>query len=201
MNIWAVGRNYGAHAKELGNDVPTTPLVFLKAGSTAVAEGPVDLASKLSQDIHHEVEIALRFGPHRDGHGHLFFEAAGLALDLTARDIQTRLKNAGQPWTLAKSFRESCPLSRFVSLPQQTPDFQFLLTVNGETRQSGDTRDMVFSFETMRRYVQENFPVEPGDVLLTGTPSGVARLQAGDRAKASFRSSLGHELVAEWVFR
>lgn len=199
-NIWAVGRNYGAHAKEMGAAVPTTPMIFLKSGDTATSEGYVDLP-KFSRDVHHEVEIAMRFGSRLDGHGHLLFESLALALDLTARDIQAELKALSHPWTLAKSFIQSCPISQFIPVPDKLPTFDFELKVNGSLRQRGSSRDMIFDFETLRRYVQDRFPVQPGDLLLTGTPEGVAKLSSGDVATAALRSTTGHELTAEWLFR
>lgn len=213
-NIWAVGRNYKAHAKEMGAAVPTKPMIFLKAGSTATFQRDVPLFSA-SKDIHHELEIALRFGATADSEGRLTFDGAAIALDLTARDIQAELKANAHPWTLAKSFRKSCPLSSMIALPanesgastkeiqseSNVPHFKFELKVNGETRQRGDTRDMIFDFETLRRYVCDHFPVEPGDLLLTGTPEGVAALKPGDTATASCESADGHKVSMEWVFR
>lgn len=199
MNIWAVGRNYHDHAKELGNEVPKQPMVFLKSGSSLV-QGPLCELWQGSVDIHHEIEIALRFAGELKSRD-LHFDAAALALDLTARDHQTRLKAQGHPWTLAKSFRGSCPVGDFVEVPAKVPHFEFEFSVNGEVRQRGSTKDMVFDFDVLRRYVLENFPVEPGDLLLTGTPAGVSRINKGDRAQAWFRSDSGHEARQSWTFR
>lgn len=199
-NIWAVGRNYRDHAKEMGAAVPTKPMIFLKAGSTATVSRDVPLFTG-SKDIHHEVEIALRFGSTPDANGKLLFDGAAVALDLTARDLQAEAKKGGLPWTLAKSFRHSCPISAMVAISNQVPHFKFELEVNGEKRQKGDTNDMIFDFETLRLYVQENFPVEPGDLLLTGTPEGVAALKAGDKVAAWFESSANHKVRMEWIFR
>ena len=195
-------RRGAAHAKEMGASVPDKPMIFLKAGSTATVLRDIPLFHG-SKDIHHELEIALRFGSTPDASGRLQFDGAAIAIDLTARDIQAELKKNSHPWTLAKSFKYSCPISAFASLPAEIPHFKFELKVNGETRQSGDTHDMVFDFETLRAYVCENFPVEPGDLLLTGTPSGVAALKAGDKATAWFESvNGGHQKVSmEWNFR
>ncbi|CAN5682114.1 fumarylacetoacetate hydrolase family protein [soil metagenome] len=199
-NIWAVGRNYAAHAKELGNTVPAKPMIFLKAGSSATLLRDIPLWSG-SKDIHHELEIALRFGNVPDANGKLQFDGAAVGLDLTARDIQTDLKANSYPWTLSKSFRHSCPISAMVAIPAKVPHFKFELIVNGDVRQKGDTHDMIFDFEALRNYVFDNFPVEPGDLLLTGTPEGVAALNPGDKASASFQSDGGHEVRMEWDFR
>jgi acylpyruvate hydrolase len=181
QNIWAVGRNYGEHAKELGNQVPEAsqdPMIFLKAGSSVVAnEGRFSLPT-FSSDIHHECEIAFRFDQH------LQFRELTLALDLTARDVQTKLKAAGHPWTLAKSFKSSCPIGTFVKAPADLQSLTFIFKVNGEIRQTGNTSDMIHSVERLRIYVVERFPVVPGDLLLSGTPKGVSLLRPGDRLEA-----------------
>lgn len=188
-NIWAVGRNYGEHAKELGNQIPAAgaePMIFLKAGSTIVANGEKFELPAFSNDVHHELEVALRFGPNLD------FTEITLALDLTARDVQARLKNLGHPWTLAKSFRASCPLGPFVSITKELnlQNLEFSLRVNGQLRQSGNTKDMIHSAENLRRYVVERFPVQPGDLLLTGTPAGVSALHSGDQLEAELKGLL-----------
>ena len=196
-NIWAVGRNYQAHAKEMGAATPTKPMIFLKAGSSVVMDQKVSLFPG-SNEIHHEIEIALRFGARPELH----FDAVALALDLTARDLQAELKAQGHPWTLAKSFRESCPMSSAVEFSGPVPHFEFELSVNKKIRQRGRTQDMIFDFEKLRAYVLSSFPVEPGDWLLTGTPEGVARLEKGDHAQASARavSAAALELSGEWFF-
>lgn len=236
MNIWAVGRNYSDHAKEMGSAVPSKPMIFLKAGSTVIHDESVPLW-RGSQDIHHEIEIALRFSaggqsfsaggqsfgglgqrvsglgqsggrfvaddPNPSAHGYadLKFDAAALVLDLTARDLQAKLKADGHPWTLAKSFIASCPMGPAIEISSEVPHFEFEFSVNGAVRQTGKTEDMVFGFEQLRRYCLECFPVRPGDWLLTGTPSGVGRLVPGDKGQAWMRSSLGHESQMTWNFR
>lgn len=185
-NIWAVGRNYGEHAKELGNAVPTPagdPMIFLKAGSSIVENGETFRLPHFSQDVHHELEVALRFGPQME------WSEITLALDLTARDVQARLKAQGHPWTLAKSFQSSCPLGPLVSIPAgcDLQNLEFELRVNGAIRQKGHTSDMIHSIENLRRYVLEHFPVVEGDLLLTGTPAGVAALRTGDRIEAKIQ--------------
>jgi acylpyruvate hydrolase len=230
MNIWAVGRNYREHAKEMGAAVPTKPMIFLKAGSTVLREENVRLW-RGSEDIHHEIEIALRFENQPKPQSDLQFDAVALALDLTARDLQERLKADRHPWTLAKSFIGSCPMGPIMqidfgprvgravraaaesdlSAPAKSEDskapesdreleFEFEFSVNGQVRQHGHTKDMVFGFDALRRYCLECFPVEPGDWLLTGTPSGVSRLLPGDRAEAWLRSSQGHQSAMRWAF-
>lgn len=179
-NIWAIGRNYADHAKELGNEVPTAassePMIFLKAGSSAVLDNAEFSLPAWSTEVHHEVELALRFGDD------LKIHQAAVALDLTERALQTKLKAKGSPWTLAKSFTDSCPLSGFfvVNSLDELRDLEISLRVNSELRQKGRTSQMIFPLEAQIEYVLKHFPVCPGDLLLTGTPSGVAALQRGD---------------------
>lgn len=201
MNIWAVGRNYRDHIKEMGSTSSSTdsatrttsPLIFLKAG-TALTSGETIHLWRGSGNIHHEIEIAVRFSTD------LKFEYAALALDLTARDIQTKLKEQGHPWTLAKSFTESCPIGPSLPISESVPGFEFTFSVNGELRQKGNTQDMIFQFEELRTFLLANFPVSPGDWLLTGTPSGVDRLVPGDTGVATLRSTLGHVSEMHWKF-
>lgn len=180
-NIWAVGRNYVEHAKELGNEVPTEPLVFLKAGSCA-SVGSETIALPLGKtEIHHEVELGLEFDQE------LKIGRACIALDLTDREKQNLLKAKGQPWTLAKSFKGACPLSDFFKVENisELRSLDITLTVNGLIRQQGNTSQMIFPIERIIQFVIENFPVVPGDLLLTGTPSGVGPLQKGDLVEAT----------------
>ncbi len=188
-NIWAVGRNYADHAKELGNDVPTTPLFFLKAGSTAsFSEKNIYLPS-WSEDVHHEIELALQFDENLKVH------KACIALDLTERKKQAELKAKGQPWTLAKSFTGSCPLSGFfpVSNLNELKNLQLVLTVNGEIRQNAKTSQMIFKLEQLIDFARQHFPICPGDLLITGTPSGVGPLKAGDQVNAEITGRVSHE--------
>lgn len=181
-SIWCVGRNYADHAKELGNSVPTTPMIFLKAGSCIVPSGPVRLPS-FSEDVHFEVELAIQLGED------LTPARGAVAVDLTARDLQNKCKKQGHPWEIAKSFHESCPLGSFFSLQGvELSKLQLVLTVNGEVRQNGQTADMVFDVPTLVDYVKKHFPVRAGDLLLTGTPKGVGRILPGDHLKATVRN-------------
>lgn len=181
LNVWCVGRNYADHAKELGNSVPAEPLIFLKSGSSVLfPTSRVELPWELGA-IHHEVELAVRWS--RPGH----LSDYGVALDLTARDQQSKLKAQGHPWTLAKSFRNSTWLGNFHPLQDLEAlqrDGTLELMINGETRQRGRFADMVHGVRELAAYIERYFPVEPGDVLLTGTPAGVGPLQPGDHVQA-----------------
>jgi 2-keto-4-pentenoate hydratase/2-oxohepta-3-ene-1,7-dioic acid hydratase in catechol pathway len=188
-NIWAVGRNYADHAKELGNEVPTTPLFFLKAGSSATVYSSEITLPWWTEEVHHEVELALKFN------SSLGVVEGAVALDLTERKIQAAAKKAGQPWTLAKSFDGACPVSAFFSVHDLTSlkDVRLRLWVNEELRQEGRTSQMVFPVPQLLEYVIAHYPVCAGDLLLTGTPAGVGSLQAGDRVKAEIEGLITHQ--------
>lgn len=187
-NIWAVGRNYADHAKELGNEVPTKPMIFLKAGSSATVNSNEIILPWWTEEVHHEVELALKFGPNLN-----ILEGA-VALDLTERKLQNELKKAGHPWTLAKSFSEACAVSAFFTLKNldAVRDLPIRLWVNDELRQEGRTSQMIFKMETLIDYVLEHFPVCPTDLLMTGTPAGVGPIKEGDVVKAQIEGEITH---------
>jgi len=183
LQIWCVGRNYRAHAQELGNAVPDKPLIFLKGGACAVSDAAIALPT-WTDDIHHECEIAVRVNA--QGKPTHF----GLALDLTARAVQSELKKKGEPWTLAKSFRGACPVSRMIPFESYAhfAGLEFQLVKNGQVAQKGRTRDMIFELPTLLDHVQRFFPVAEGDLVLTGTPEGVGPVKSGDVLKAEISS-------------
>jgi acylpyruvate hydrolase len=187
-NIWAVGRNYADHAKELGNAVPSRPLVFLKAGSSASVNSTEIELPYWTEEVHHEVELALKFN------SYLKVVEGAVALDLTERKEQTEAKKAGQPWTLAKSFHNACAVSAFFTVKNldELKDVRIRLWINDELKQEGRTSQMIFPLETILDYVKLHFPVCPGDLLLTGTPAGVGPLKAGDRVKAEIEGLITH---------
>lgn len=188
QNIWAVGRNYAEHAKELGNEIPTEPMIFLKAGSCATLAAKEIHLPAWTKDIHYEVELALQFDDN------LQIDEACIAIDITERAKQNQLKSKGHPWTLAKSFKEACPLSAFfpVNDLEELKNLEIILKINGEVRQKGSTSQMIFSLEQLISYVREHFPVVPGDLLITGTPSGVGPFTRGDILEAEIVGKIKH---------
>ncbi len=175
QNIWAVGRNYAEHAKELGNEVPSTPLFFLKSGSCLQFNSTIELPNWVTE-VHHEIEIALLIDENSQ------FSHYTLALDLTERNLQNDLKKKGQPWTLAKSFINACPIGQWQIFKnwEELKDKKLSLSVNGSERQAGYGQQMIFAPIELLAYVREHFPVQPGDILLTGTPAGVGPIHRGD---------------------
>lgn len=191
-NIWAIGRNYRSHAEELGNEVPEEPLVFLKAGSCEVGANVKIVLPEGVGAIHFELELGLQFGKG------LEVERACLAVDLTARELQGKLKSKGHPWTKAKSFKNACPVGPFFSVGSlsELENFSFELLKNGDVVQEGNTSRMIFSLPDLVEYVKSYYPVCEGDLLLTGTPSGVGVVELGDVLCG--RCDGGYEV--EWFF-
>lgn len=184
-NIWCIGRNYSEHAKELGNAVPTKPMIFLKSVSCLTHAAEIILPSYLSE-AHHELELVLKFTDPKAGG--FCFDQVALGLDLTDRIAQTQLKSQGHPWELAKSFQNAAPLTGFI--PTDAAAFErltFELHVNGEVRQQGSPGNMIFPPVEIARYLLQHFPVQKGDYLFTGTPAGVGPLHRGDAVKALLR--------------
>ena len=191
--IVCVGRNYAAHAAELNNPIPTEPLLFMKPATAAAdLHRPIVLPHGLGA-VHHEVEIAVLIGSplrHADQTtARAAIAGVGVALDLTLRDVQDRLKRDGQPWERAKAFDGAYPLSEFI--PIDSLDLQNLtlqLWRNGDLQQQGTTRDMLFSICELLAEISRHFSLQPGDIVSTGTPAGVGPLRSGDVLIAVLRT-------------
>ncbi|WP_455921641.1 fumarylacetoacetate hydrolase family protein [Pseudomonas putida] len=185
--VVCIGRNYAEHAKELNNPVPTEPLLFIKPGSCVV---PVEGGFKIPTDrgsVHYEAEIAVLLGKPlstRPSEEEVLDAISGFApaLDLTLRDVQSKLKEKGLPWELAKSFDGAAVIAPFVATgtyPDLT-DIPVRLTINGEVRQDGNSNLMLNPIVPMIQYMAAHFSLQVGDVILTGTPAGVGALNPGD---------------------
>ncbi|KAG7222844.1 hypothetical protein INR49_016054 [Caranx melampygus] len=188
--IICVGRNYADHAKELKNAIPTEPVLFLKPPSAYVREGSPILVPLYTSNLHHEVELGVVIGkggtaiPQSAAMEHVAGYA--LCLDMTARDVQDELKSKGLPWTLAKAFNTSCPVSEFIPR-ERIPDpsnVKLWLKVNDQLRQSGCTSQMIFSIPYLISYISDFITLEEGDLILTGTPKGVSAVQEHDELQA-----------------
>lgn len=195
--VVCVGRNYAEHAKELNNPVPAEPILFIKP-RTAVAPMRESVAVPRGQGAcHFETEMAVLIGAPLKNASAAQVRAAiaglGLGLDLTLREVQDGLKAKGLPWEKAKAFDGACPLSAFVK-PEKVADLadvRIRLVVNGEPRQDGNTADMLTPVLPLIAYMSTYFTLEPGDVVMTGTPKGVGPLNAGD----ALRVVLGEDLL------
>jgi 2-keto-4-pentenoate hydratase/2-oxohepta-3-ene-1,7-dioic acid hydratase in catechol pathway len=187
MKIIAIGRNYAEHAKELNNPVPTTPVIFMKPDTALLKENKPFYHPDFSEDVHHEIELVLKIskeGKHiSEKFAANYYEEIGLGVDFTARDVQARHKEKGLPWELAKAFDGSAPISDFVPKAkfESVYDINFKLDINGETRQQGNTRDLLFSFESIIAFVSKYITLKKGDLIFTGTPPGVSKVTIGDR--------------------
>lgn len=189
--ILCIGRNYVDHIKELGNEAPSAPVVFLKPATAVVDDGEQVVIPAYSKNCHYEAELAVLIG--KDGKDIPEHEALdhvagyGVAIDMTLRDVQDELKKKGLPWEIAKGFDSSCPLSAFAPASQVTDPQQLTirLLLNGEERQHGSTGLMINPVGRIISYLSGIFSLEEGDVILTGTPAGVGRVVAGDQLEAS----------------
>lgn len=196
-SIYCIGRNYIEHAKELNNPVPSSPLVFIKPQSALCFDGSEIIIPEQSSDVHHEVEIVVAISkkgkdiPETEAGD--FIEGIGVGIDFTARDIQQRAKESGHPWSVAKGFDTFAPISRFIpsSEFEDLGNINVDLSVNGVNRQSGNSYQMIFSINYLISYLSSIFTLYPGDLIFTGTPSGVSQVRSGDQISAT----LGEKLV------
>ena len=185
--ILCIGHNYAEHIKELGNATPEAPVIFIKPASSVIGEGEAIVIPSYSHDCHHGAELALLIG--RKGkdipvnQGMESIAGYGVGINLPLRDVQGELKKKGLPWEIAKGFDTACPLSDFVEASDvaDPQNLQIRLTVNGERRQDGNTSMMIHRIPSINSYMSGRFTLEPGDVILTGTPSGVSRIVSGDQ--------------------
>lgn len=185
--IVCVGRNYAEHAKELGNEVPEKPVIFLKPASALIYSGEKIIHPTFSKDMHHEVELVLLIGNKVKNATTTEAEEAiigyGIGLDMTLRDIQNELKKKGHPWTIAKCFDTSAVVSDFIlkSDYKLTLDEEISLSVNGQIRQKEKLNKMLFKPAEIIEYISSLMTLEEGDLVYTGTPAGVGKVEVGNR--------------------
>jgi 2-keto-4-pentenoate hydratase/2-oxohepta-3-ene-1,7-dioic acid hydratase in catechol pathway len=200
--IICIGRNYAEHAREMKSEVPSVPVFFLKPSTAIVRSGGEIVLPAISNDVHHEVELTVLIGkdgstiPQSTAAGHI--AGYGIGLDMTLRDVQEDAKKKGLPWTLAKGFDTSAPVSDFVPAHDVVNAGSFVvhLAVNGSVRQHAGTGDMIFPVDKLIAYVSQFVTLERGDVIFTGTPHGVARVQSGDHLEASLADPAGTVLAS-----
>ncbi len=186
MKIICIGRNYAEHAKELNNPVPKSPVVFMKPPSALLVNNKPLYYPEFTEDLHYEAEVVLKIGKNgrhvQPEFAKDYYPEIGLGIDFTARDVQQRCKDKGHPWEIAKGFDGSAVISHFLPAVQfNRNSIEFELKKNGETVQHGNTKDMLFSFDAIIVYVSKFFKLQMGDLIYTGTPSGVGPVQIGDR--------------------
>lgn len=184
--ILCVGKNYLDHAKEMGGKVPEVPMIFMKPTSTLIFNGDTITHPNYSNEMHHEVELVLLIGKKiknaspEDAENAI--EAYGVGLDMTLRDLQRQFKNAGHPWTLAKGFDDSAVVSEFISKKEYniTGEEEIQLYKNGSLQQNSKLNKMIFSPADIVKFVSERMTLEPGDLIYTGTPEGVSKVERKD---------------------
>jgi acylpyruvate hydrolase len=195
MKILCVGRNYSEHAKELGNAVPENPVIFSKPDTALIKNNEPFYHPDFSQDIHHEVELVIKISKMgkkiQPKFARNYFTEIGLGIDFTARDVQSKLKEKGLPWELAKAFDGSAPIGEFINIEgKDLSNINFSLTKNGEMVQQGNTAQMIFPFEEIVSFVSQYFTLKVGDLIYTGTPAGVSKINIGDKLEGFVESQL-----------
>jgi len=190
MKILAIGRNYAEHIAELKNERPDEPVIFSKPDTALLKNNAPFYYPEFSNDIHHEVEIVLKISKEgkniQEKFAYKYFEEIAIGIDFTARDLQQKAKDKGLPWTIAKGFNGSAPVSEFISL-SDIPDIHnlnFSLEVNDVLKQQGNTNMMLFSFNYILCYLSKFFTLKKGDLIFTGTPKGVGPVAVGNKLKA-----------------
>ena len=190
MKIICVGRNYAAHAKELNNDVPTEPVLFLKPKSALLAPGAPMYYPEFTKDLHYECELVVKIGKNgkmvSEQEAGAYYNEVSVGLDFTARDLQDGQKKKGLPWEIAKAFDGSAAVGTFVPLTGNgVQDLSFSLKQNDAVVQDGHTGDMLFSVNQIIAYASRFFSMNIGDLIFTGTPPGVGPVAVHDRLECS----------------
>ena len=189
MKIICVGRNYVEHIKELNNEAPKDPVLFLKPDTAILLKKQPFFIPEFSNEVHHEVEILVkinRIGKHIDRiFAHKYYDEIGLGIDFTARDLQSILKEKGLPWEKAKAFDGAAVVGSFLSKSdfKDINDINFRLEKNDEVQQRGNTSSMLWKIDTLIEYISKYFTLKIGDIIFTGTPSGVAKVDSNDILK------------------
>lgn len=190
MKIICVGRNYADHAKELKNQIPSEPVIFLKPDTALLPKKQPFFIPEFSSEVHFEAEIVIRInrlGKHIDERfAHKYYNELTVGIDFTARDLQAKLKERGLPWEKAKAFDGSAPLGEFISKTvfNNLNQLNFKLLKNGEVKQQGNTSEMLFSIDRLISYVSQFFTLKIGDLIYTGTPAGVGKVDKDDLLEA-----------------
>lgn len=190
MKILAIGRNYAEHIAELNNERPEEPVIFTKPDTAILKKNQPFYYPEFSKDVHYEVELVLKVCKEgkniKEKFAHKYYDAIGIGIDFTARDLQQKAKDKGLPWDIAKGFNGSAPISEFqpISNFKNLNDINFSLNVDGELRQKGNTSLMLFGFDYMVAYLSTFFTLKKGDLIFTGTPKGVGPVHMGNKLAA-----------------
>jgi len=187
MRIFAIGRNYVEHIEELRNEKPSDPVIFTKPDTAILRNNSPFYYPDFSKDVHHEVELVLRICKEgkniEEKFAHKYYDAIGVGIDFTARDLQQKLKEKGLPWDIAKGFNGSAPISdKFIPVGEfkDVKNINFSLKIDGEFKQQGNTSLMLFNFDYIILYLSRFFTLKTGDLIFTGTPKGVSPVKVGN---------------------
>jgi 2-keto-4-pentenoate hydratase/2-oxohepta-3-ene-1,7-dioic acid hydratase in catechol pathway len=186
MKIICIGRNYADHAREMKSELPSEPIFFMKPDTALVKEGSDFYLPELNSEIHYECELVVKISKAgkfiAEEFAKNYYSEISLGLDLTARDLQAKCKEKGLPWEIAKAFDNSAPISsKWISVSELSlSDLNFQLFQNGELKQNGFTKDMIFSIDKLISYVSSFVTLKTGDLIFTGTPAGVGPIHIGD---------------------
>ena len=189
MKIICIGRNYAEHAKELGNEIPESPVIFMKPDTAVLKKGSDFYIPEFSDDVHYELEVVLKISKGgkyiQEENADKYYDEIGLGIDFTARDLQSQLKAKGLPWELAKAFDGSAVVSDFYKKEDfDVKNLNFSLMKNKEEVQNGNTALMIFSPEQIIAFVSQYFTLRVGDLIFTGTPKGVGKVSENDLLEA-----------------
>lgn len=186
MKIFCVGRNYAEHAKELGNDVPDEPVIFLKPKSALLQPHMPFYYPEFTNELHYEAEIVLRVSKNgkyiQEKHANKYYNAYTIGIDFTARDVQNELKSKGLPWEKAKAWDNSAVVGKFIDIGEKFDgnNINFCLYNNKQIVQQGNTGQMIFTFNEIVSNISQYFSLNIGDLIFTGTPAGVGECVVGD---------------------
>jgi 2-keto-4-pentenoate hydratase/2-oxohepta-3-ene-1,7-dioic acid hydratase in catechol pathway len=186
MKIFCIGRNYVAHAKELGNEVPDEPVIFMKPKSALLQTHTPFYYPEFTNELHYECELVLRICKNgkyiQDRYASKYYDAVTVGIDFTARDIQNELKEKGLPWEKAKAWDNSAVIGKWVNMAdlKNKKDIKFKLLKNKELVQEGNSSNMIFNFDSIVAHISNYFSVNIGDLIFTGTPAGVGECVVGD---------------------
>ena len=191
MKIFCVGRNYAEHAKELKNEVPTAPVIFMKPHTALLTDNQDFYYPNFTKDLHYECEIVLRICKNgrsvSEKFARSYYNAVTVGIDFTARDLQQHQKEKGLPWEIAKAFDNSAVIGQWKNITEEEKNHPLLFSLkkNNEVVQEGNTENLLFSFEKVIAYVSQFFTLNMGDLIFTGTPQGVGPVAIGDQLSAS----------------
>ena len=201
MKIICIGRNYADHAKELKNDLPAEPVIFMKPKNALLLPTKPLYYPDFTKDLHYECEVVVKLCKNgkfiQEKYAHKYYDEISLGIDFTARDVQDQQKKKGLPWEIAKAFDGSAAVGNFVPLNETTVlmDLDFQLKLNDNVVQDGHTRDMIFPIDDIIAYVSRYFTLNIGDLIFTGTPAGVGPVKVDDKLEGYLQGNKVLEVI------